>query len=436
MERYEDQLRLDLEKKVGFRIANTTEAKRLLNSFLENNINGLSLSTIRRFFGLIEPKKPHASTFNKFANYLGYTSYNHYVRDKNINSQWFLESELQKIKYKDQLTSEDYDIIFRSLKNSQSSFMHVSLFEYAVSQGKWQFVDDLFNHFKLPLYFQQNSGTDFTVKNANLVHIWMNSISESEFERVIPQLIRLPHFKSSVLYLHIDLFHMNHRYGRILNAIFELPDTTEEERLFLRLIRALSRYLSNLEIPPREEFLSPEQLSFLPDQLVGRYLGYQVLTGKLSQDHQLVTRAWETMLKLASTRSKLSFLFHEFISALLILNEPKLLEKVFELAFDTIFDYVHIHTYLDVFIYNLIDALLSYRANDHKRATHLFNNLNTKKVEIGNYGDYYLFFYDILGFHLSNNKNNSQQYLNRYLAMADVAGFKLFSESYCRHYFD
>jgi len=50
MDVFQEKLKIDIEREIGFKILSTTEAKVLNDLLLENHIYDLSLSTIRRFW--------------------------------------------------------------------------------------------------------------------------------------------------------------------------------------------------------------------------------------------------------------------------------------------------------------------------------------------------------------------------------------------------
>ncbi|MBT4869930.1 MAG: hypothetical protein HON45_07470 [Polaribacter sp.] len=104
--------------------------------------------------------------------------------------------------------------------------------------------------------------------------------------------------------------------------------------------------------------------------------------------------------------------------------------------YEDILDIFHVHNYLDVFIYDLIDAMFSLRSSDIKRAKIVFKNLDMDKILYDSYCDYYLIFYNITGYHLSDSQIEKSKFKQDYLNLKELFGFMLFSEDYLLHFFE
>lgn len=104
--------------------------------------------------------------------------------------------------------------------------------------------------------------------------------------------------------------------------------------------------------------------------------------------------------------------------------------------YEDILDIFHVHNYLDVFIYDLIDAMFSLRSSDIKRAKIVFKNLYMDKILYDSYCDYYLIFYNITGYHLSDSQIEKNKFKQDYLNLKELFGFMIFSEDYLLHFFE
>jgi hypothetical protein len=145
---------------------------------------------------------------------------------------------------------------------------------------------------------------------------------------------------------------------------------------------------------------------------------------------------WNDFLTFIKKETHIRQYFHEFVHALLLLKRLQKLNYILENYFEEIIDKLHIHSYLDLFIYNLIDVMVSFTNKDLKRAHHIFKNLDTTVSKYGAaYNDYYLIFYAITGYHLATNHKEKQLFKDEYLQHVAVAKFKVFDELYLETYF-
>jgi len=126
-------------------------------------------------------------------------------------------------------------------------------------------------------------------------------------------------------------------------------------------------------------------------------------------------------------------LIHEFLHHIILIKEFNKLETILVVYHDEVFDNRHVNSYLDRFIFNLIDTVVSLKNNEYKRAKNIFIHLETEKIKDNSYCDYYLIFYNIVGFHLFKNK---EIFLENYLIITKEAGFKLFNKNYIVNFFD
>ena len=103
----QQQLRSDIEIKIGFKIVSSSDIKILENILRENQIVDLSYNTLRRFWGLLPETKARQNTLNKLSLFLGYQSYLSYIKEKNKFELWHTEVKLQRLKYQEDLTASN-----------------------------------------------------------------------------------------------------------------------------------------------------------------------------------------------------------------------------------------------------------------------------------------------------------------------------------------
>jgi hypothetical protein len=226
---------------------------------------------------------------------------------------------------------------------------------------------------------------------------------------------------------------LNHRYGAILDKIKALSHKTEEETLFITLLRNLRRYLNGKN--PKAITFDQAKLKKLPFVLIGRYYGYQILYNTLENNETGVELYWNLFLSGIGPYTDIRQYLNEFTHHLLLAKCFSKLEYIMANFYEEIMDNFHLHHYLDVFFFGLIDLIISYRSGDVKRANIIFSNLDVSKIIYGSYCDYYLIFYNLIGFHLANAPEEKSKFKKGYSNLVKEARFSLFSEPYLEDYF-
>ena len=433
MKAFQKKLKIDVEKKIGFKISSTTEARALQNLLLEQDIYDLSLSTIRRFWGLIPHRKPNEKTLNALAVFLGYKTYLEYVTSKNRFEEWFNISQIQRLKSKDTLTKSDFKFIETLYRTESTTFVSVSLFEHAINFEKWNYIQDLLNPDNISLLQDNTDVSEYAAKQAYLLAIYLKSIPIAYFNAVIDKLIQIDGFRYYCVYLYVDIIHLNHRYGTIINKIIATVNKDKEEVLFLTLLKNLWNYLNGNRLRPVA--FDEQELKKLPYVLIGRYYGYQILHNTLEGNDTAVAFYWKLFLNGINSETEIRQYLNEFINHLILAKQLQKLEYILENFYEAIMDNFHLHHYFDVFLFGLSDVIISYQSGNKKRANLVFANLDTSKIIYGSYCDYYLIFYNLIGYHLANDSQKKQSFKKDYVKLAHDARFFLFNEAYLKHYF-
>jgi len=436
MDIFHGHLRTDIEKKVGFKINTTTDVKSFLAILQEQTSDPISLSTLRRFWNLIPMRKSYNSTLDVLATFLEYASYQEYVKKKNEYEKWYADATLQKLKLKKKLTANDFEFLSELIGKSESNTIFISLFEHAFYNQKWDYCNALFDENNISCFKNKFPINHFQTNIAYILFIFLYGISKESFVTSIEKLIANKNFRENVIYIYIDIMGLNKRYGIILEKIEKVSLSTEEQ-LFLKLLSGLKLYLNkSKELLPEINKLKTKELYSLPEVLVGRFYGYQMLSAAQNQNKEKEEIVWNDFLSFIKKETHIRQYFHEFVHALLLLKRIQKLNYLLENYFEVIIDKLHMHSYLDLFIYNLIDVMVSYTNKDLKRAHHIFKNLDTTISKYGAaYNDYYLIYYTITGYHLATNFKEKQLFKEEYLKHVALAKFKVFDELYLETYF-
>ena len=430
----QQQLRTDIEIKIGFKIVSSSDIKIFVNILRENQIVDLSYNTLRRFWGLLPETKARQNTLNKLSLFLGYQSYLSYIREKNKFELWHTEVKLERLKYQEDLTASDLNFINKIIKYQGSIHYFIALFEHAVQYEKWNYIQTLFNskHFNLTGK-KKIEALEFNVKIASLIFIKLKSIPLNDFKKLMPNLIEIKKFKENVLYIYVDLTNMNGRYGYLIDLI-DKKKKEHQEKVFIQLLKGLVQFLNHGQT--NKIRIDESTLMNLPVTLRGRYLGFQILYASQISDQNLEQYYWSLFFDLIAEENDIRNFLHEFIHHLLLAKRFKKLNFIMSKYYEDILDIFHVHNYLDVFIYDLIDAMFSLRSSDIKRAKIVFKNLYMDKILYDSYCDYYLIFYNITGYHLSDSQIEKNKFKQDYLNLKELFGFMIFSEDYLLHFFE
>ena len=422
------QLQNDIQKRIGFKILVSSDVKVLMNLLEEQQIKGIGFNTLRRFWGLLPQTKASQNTLNKLSIFLGYRSFLAYSKEKNKHQKWVTEAKLQQLKHKDRLSISDLKFIQNICETQDSVYYFIAVFEHAVHFKKWDYLSDLFNpNYITLLNSPAEDVTEFAAKLAQLINIYLNNLPKTYFDQIIEPLITNYHFRYYMIYSYIDMTNLNHRYGEIINLIKPKAITTEE-KLFLTLLKGLWLFLNTGKAPN----VNSVNLNKLPNVLVGRYYGYQILQVKGLQDSNREEEFWTEFKKRfdkAEAQDIKWFLF-ETIHHLIIIRDFEKLEYIFKKSYDTLLDDFHLYSYFDVFTFNLIDVILSFQSGDFKRAKVVFYQLDTHDIERRFYRYHYLIFYYCVGYHLHEDTVLKSFYKKQYFEITKKTEFKIFNQAY------
>ena len=433
MNEIQKQLRGDIEKQIGFKMLSSTDIKILTTMLEEQHINGLGFNTLRRFWGLLPQTQPTQNTLNKLSSFLGYSSFTDYLKEKNKHKNWHDDVKFQRIKYKDDLSKSDLEFIYQLCVNRNTVSHFITLFENALQNKKWNFIQSLFDSPYLNLFgYDKTDEIQYNLKIAVLISLTMKSIPLLSFKKLIQKLITIKGFKEHIVYMHVDLLEMNNRYGITIDSI-EKQDVEFKEQVFIKLLRGQTYYLNYGTTYAIK--IDETELLKLPETLLGRYFGFQILHASQTLDADAEHINWELFSTHLSKLTDIRNYLHEFLPHLILAKRFKKLEFLIDNYYEDVLDIVHVHNYLDVFLYNLIDAMVSFKLEDKKRAKIVFKNLDVDKIVPGSYCDYYLIFYNITGYHLSTHQREKEKFKNDYLAMQKHSAFKLFNKDYLLNFF-
>ena len=102
-----NQLRIDIQKKIGYRIENLTELKMVHEAIEWETNTKIGFNTLRRFFGYLKSTTPNLNTLNILSKYIGYENYSAYQKKYLKDADWFEWTQTIKIELSDTLSEND-----------------------------------------------------------------------------------------------------------------------------------------------------------------------------------------------------------------------------------------------------------------------------------------------------------------------------------------
>ena len=76
-----NQLRIDVEKQIGFRIKKISELKMAQEAIEWETKKKIGFNTLRRFFGFLKSTTPNSNTLNTLSVFVGYKNYSAYQKE-------------------------------------------------------------------------------------------------------------------------------------------------------------------------------------------------------------------------------------------------------------------------------------------------------------------------------------------------------------------
>ena len=160
--------------------------------------------------------KPTQNTLNKLSSFLGYSSFTDYLKEKNKYKNWHDDVKFQRIKFREDLSKSDLEFIYLLCINQNTISYFITLFENALQNKKWNFIQSLFDSPHLPLFgYDKTDNIQYNLKIAVLISLTMKSISLLSFKSLIQKLVTIEGYKEHIVCMHVDLLDMNDRYGMI-----------------------------------------------------------------------------------------------------------------------------------------------------------------------------------------------------------------------------
>ena len=173
-----------------------SRGKALYYLLIENGETEISLSTIRRFWGLIPKRKPNKQTLNSLSVFLGYKSFFDFIKAKNRFEYIEDDARIQEIKLKSKLTPADFNFIAELKHKVNYNTFIIALFEHALFFEKWGYIKQLFDSNQNKLLVPKEKRNQYSAELAYQIFILLNGVPLNYFNKIIQNLITIRGFGS------------------------------------------------------------------------------------------------------------------------------------------------------------------------------------------------------------------------------------------------
>jgi len=416
-------LLLNVQSKFGREISTQRDIHQLKDDIFFLTTHQIGFNTLRRFFGFLDYVEPSRKTLIILSNYVGYRSYEAFLRRNVVDHVWEGWSKIIDISYKKTIEKEDLDWLI-SCKNTPHYYLFlVKLINQLMSDKK---IDQLVKILSNPLLFKIPR-SEFT-KISALIYMNKKEISVKELKYYTP-LFNYEIYKQLVLFIYVDYDRYNFEYGQILQLAVPYLKK-EDEVLFSKLFINICDNLNNKKIR-----LDPNTLKLPLDCHPILYGRYMVMTLFYNDSIEKFNFLLDEAKK---QKDKLLF-FQEVILILMIMKRVNYLESIFELYYDDLFGY-RSWDHIMIERYNILAlALVHMKRKELKQCTQLLSFFNQEK-QIHSNNKIQTIFYSIANYYLLKRKKSDKKMIEEakdlYMETVKKTKFRMFTLKYLKTYFN
>tara|TARA_B110000208_G_scaffold187496_1_gene245579 strand:- start:30 stop:1292 length:1263 start_codon:yes stop_codon:yes gene_type:complete len=414
---YIRSLQIGYNKLIGKTISNYSDVV-LLKSILDENLDeNISLSSLRRFFGLISPTKPNKKTLDILSKGIGFRNFLHFCDSEGKNIKWNSLRLIILIEQKEILTQEDINGLI-NLKNE-----NIHLFSYFIFQI---IIKEKFN-----LLINIFSNPEILPEETHKIGEVADSMTQAMRKLSIKSINELTSYlNSSYLLRNFLIYHSvdyNSFYGWYLKIIkSDKIYKNFNDSLFHELIINTSLFLSGNKINELRK-VPNYMIKKIHPILLGRYIGLKTIN---SINDNLI-------FKNVPKGSEILF-FYEIMTILILTKKFKTMSKIENLYYEQI-----LTSNGDTFEDKISINLIAFSINNLKDNNSKLANLNLKLINfeaiVSSYHDFIKLLSCIPSYHIAimdDNNESALKILQEYYELKNKLNFKYFSGKFLKTYFD
>lgn len=404
-----EDLRIEIYNLIGKKVTSNSDV-RTLEIFLENSGHGiLSNSSLRRFFKLIKWTEPRIRTLDVLCKNIGYSSFHEFSINRDRSSEWKFINVLIRLENNGKI--EDSDMIF--LKDNLYRYIyHIGYFFYSlISKEKFDILNNYFEQEELlpDLIYQQGEISD-------IIGLSLRKLNTESLNHLISYLKLNDNLKSYCLYFFVDYSGFNGWYLYVLNRL--TPSNAQEE-LFKKLV---NKYFKFLRTGETNEILYSDQDDLHPI-LKGRYIGYKILHENDSN------YLWDQY-----NGEDLQSYLYEIFPVLILRKKWKSIihiEKEYLISFLK----PSSNTFSDKKFISLLSFSIARIFTKEFNLSRKYLRLIKGLKIINSHNDFFHLLCKIPEYHLEEDLDLKDKYLNDYLQYSSMLGFHFLNKDFLIDYF-
>ena len=419
------QLRKAIEVKFGKPISKQVDVQDLKDDILFETSQILGYNTLRRAFGFLNSVQASRKTLQILSNYVGYRSYNHFLKrdtENRLGADWI---ELQMWMVKKTIDHETFSFLEKYRDKDYFHLFVSHIIKSLIDQGNWAHLSNLFENTRL---FDNHHRTVIP-RIATSLHFSLMNLPKRKIHK-ISDLLKNKNFRNLSLYAWVDYDEANGYFGDLVRRSEEHLET-EDEILFTKLYMAKIDFLnqSDFEI----DFNAITVFKNCHSILHGRYLSMQLVC--LPKQRKKIK---SQILSVARRVKNKNELFQEIIPILMLLRDVDFMEEIFNLYYDELIGYMH-WDHVSIERYNIIALIIVNLNNGLLKNNKLLFEFFDKEKVFHNNDKYHKIFYLVASYHherLSNNDADFKQIKSEYKSLVKELKFPFFSQSFLENYFE
>lgn len=424
-----NQLRLAIQKKIGYRVENLSEIKMLQEAIEWNTKKKISFNTLRRFFGFLNSTNPNLTTLNTLSQYIGYENYSAYQKNSLRDNDWFVWTQTIKIELSDSINEVDIKWLESQQKTNDYHLKIASIIKTFIYRKNYTILNKFFDAriFK----FEEES----QLKLAANICLLFRSLNNEDITIAIEKITTNQLFRENILHWFIDYSCFNGYYGDFIQEATKhaLPDS--HESLFYDLIISYNDYLSSNS---NLKFIDLNRIQ--PDFFIvlqGRCLAYNLLYFSQQKNEIKFEQTWNELLKKISKTDQVNLITIEVFPVLLLIKDFDKTNYLIQNYYEELLTLQNWSGYPFQGMILLTQTLHLIKENEIKEAKVGLDLIDLTKFSLSYY-DYIKLFYLIAKYQLelasSSCKIQLTEIQNEYKLTVNKTGFKRFTVDFLTQY--
>jgi hypothetical protein len=267
-----DELKTEVEKTLGRRIATRGDCELLADDLYQKTGAVLSYNTFRRLFGVIEFRKPRESTLDALSVYVGFQSFQDFVKRFSEVDTWPMWEHLYVVLSESDAQNILEFLHFRKRQQNQFTITFTIVVRELLNRRD---LHTLLLVFRDPMFQFKALPYDEVAQIGVLMGLHFREFNDRELEEV---LLCEPNFRDLVLKIFVDYARLNGKYGEWIDYLSQIEGLDTETNMFLNCLQ-IWRALLNLNNKDSLELQRlPKLDAFQHPILFGRVFGLQTLT--------------------------------------------------------------------------------------------------------------------------------------------------------------